>query len=318
MSNIDFIGIGAQKAGTSWLHNMLNEHPDVSLLPIKELHYFDRSKEYPSPNKLAITKRSERLANPKWRKAAIREVLRYIKKGDLNKARWFYKWHFKNYNDEWYLSLFQGLNGLKGEITPAYSILNDSDVQSMARLLQNGKLILMLRDPIDRAWSHYRHSATYRNFNVGEQSIEEILDFMDSDDQVLRSNYIRTIQTYLKHFNRNQLLICFFEGIKENPQQLLDEVLDFLNVKAYTINQQLIYKKVNVSAELKMPDDVYKHLKTKYKSLMADLRNTLGSYTNDWYNKHYQDELTADENRPFSLFASEAVLQCDSNYFNNS
>ena len=167
MSSIDFIGIGAQKAGTSWLHTMLKEHPDIDLLPIKELHYFDRSKDYPSPNKLSITKLSERLQNRNWRKTACRDVLRQLKKGNVNQARWFYKWHFKNYNDKWYISLFQGLKGIKGEITPAYSILNDSDIQSMSKLMSDGKLILMLRDPLDRAWSHYKHSITYRNFELG-------------------------------------------------------------------------------------------------------------------------------------------------------
>ena len=39
-----FIGIGAQKAGTTWLYRNLQEHPEVWLPPEKELHYFDEKR----------------------------------------------------------------------------------------------------------------------------------------------------------------------------------------------------------------------------------------------------------------------------------
>ncbi|MBK7919375.1 MAG: sulfotransferase [Chloroflexi bacterium] len=40
----DFLCIGAQKAGTTWLYQALRQHPQVSMPPIKENHYFDRGK----------------------------------------------------------------------------------------------------------------------------------------------------------------------------------------------------------------------------------------------------------------------------------
>ena len=46
----DFIGIGAQKGGTSWLHTNLEKHPQIWLPPMKELHYLDQG---PAP----LTKR---------------------------------------------------------------------------------------------------------------------------------------------------------------------------------------------------------------------------------------------------------------------
>ena len=38
----DFLVIGAQRAGTTWLHRVLSEHPALWLTPVKELHYFDK------------------------------------------------------------------------------------------------------------------------------------------------------------------------------------------------------------------------------------------------------------------------------------
>ncbi|MGD1948605.1 MAG: hypothetical protein ACFB14_03045 [Leptolyngbyaceae cyanobacterium] len=50
---IDFLGIGAQKAGTTWLWSILKTHPDVWIPPKKELHYFDRSPTYPPSSYLS-------------------------------------------------------------------------------------------------------------------------------------------------------------------------------------------------------------------------------------------------------------------------
>ena len=41
---VNFIGIGVQKAGTSWLAKCLNEHPDIYIHKKKEAHFFNREK----------------------------------------------------------------------------------------------------------------------------------------------------------------------------------------------------------------------------------------------------------------------------------
>ncbi|MBC8266552.1 MAG: sulfotransferase domain-containing protein [Flavobacteriales bacterium] len=46
MAKINFIGIGTQKAGTSWLAEAINEHPDIYIHPKKEAHFFNREKFY--------------------------------------------------------------------------------------------------------------------------------------------------------------------------------------------------------------------------------------------------------------------------------
>ncbi len=46
MAKINFIGIGTQKAGTSWLTEAINEHPDIYIHPKKEAHFFNREKFY--------------------------------------------------------------------------------------------------------------------------------------------------------------------------------------------------------------------------------------------------------------------------------
>ena len=48
----NFLGIGVQKSGTTWLYNNLNNTPEFDLPSIKEFHYFDRSDSYKSPSNL--------------------------------------------------------------------------------------------------------------------------------------------------------------------------------------------------------------------------------------------------------------------------
>ena len=63
---ISFIGIGAQKAGTTWLYDRLSELPAFDLPPKKEIHFFDASKSYPSPSFLAEHNFPGKALNPSW------------------------------------------------------------------------------------------------------------------------------------------------------------------------------------------------------------------------------------------------------------
>ena len=128
MKEIDFIGISAQKSGTTWLHRRLSELTEFCLPPIKEIHYFDRFNKYPSPSQLGDASFVNRLINIKRTTKSISRALRSINQGKKKEVKWLFKYYYKNYDDDWYLSLFEDYKGITGEITPSYSILNEEDV----------------------------------------------------------------------------------------------------------------------------------------------------------------------------------------------
>ena len=227
---MDFLGIGTQKSGTSWLYQNLNRIPEFSLLPIKEVHYFDRSSDYPSPNHLSITLLTDRFRNKKWLKKAFREVWNSIVKQNW-KSVWFYlKWNFSDYSDKWYLSLFKKFYGYTGEITPSYSILNQEDISRIHKLNPNVKLVLMLRNPIDRAWSHYRYSKRHkRDFDFKKVSNKDIITFMEREAQILRSDYIRMLDNYSNIFPNEQILIGFYDAIIDKPSVLLNDIVKHIS-----------------------------------------------------------------------------------------
>lgn len=290
-TTIDFIGIGAQKAGTTWLYSRLCELPQFTMPSVKELHYFDRSKEYPTPNQLSETFLLDRLKNRTWVMKSIKVMLKNLMLGNLKEFKWLFKWYFSSYNDNWYLSLFDELKGIKGEISPAYSILKENDIERMSQLCPNAKLIFILRNPIERAWSQYRSSYKFApEYSIEHSNVNHVFEFMNSQSQELRTNYIDTIGNYLKYYPENQILIAFYDAIIDNPHQLLSEIVSFVggnNEDVYTYCRTK--EKDNVSREHEMQEMVKDFLKEKYHPLMLQLSEKFGGYCTKWYLETYSN-----------------------------
>lgn len=288
---IDFIGIGAPKAGTSWLYARLGELPDFDVLPIKELHYFNMNIEYPTPNKYSVSYITEHLRDLNWVKMVLKTLFHVI--GNLKLTKWYFSWYFSKHNDDWYLSLFSSYDGLKGEITPGYSILKEKDIQRMKNLAPDVKLIFILRNPIERAWSQYRYSTRFmHNSNLKSLDIDPIIDYMNSDRQELRSNYFRTLENYSKVFPKDQILICFYDAIKDNPALFLKDIVSFIGGnKDNVLKYCNLISRDNVSKEIDMPHELLDFLKEKYHNQIKQLAKIYGGYCNKWYIDYYGKNL---------------------------
>lgn len=282
--SIDFIGIGAQKSGTTWLQSNLRKTNGFDVPPIKELHYFDRSVYYPSPNELSEKLVMKRILSQGYLKKAFLTILKQIKKRNYKLVKFYIKWYFFNYTDSWYISLFKDFNGITGEISPSYSILDKSDIERMFRLAPNAKLILILRNPIHRAWSHYRWKLkNNKNITLENSTNEFIKQFIESDEQILRSDYLRTINEYSKVFPKGQILICFYDAIEERPQDLLNDIISFItDNKKEPLDTSAITKIVNKSPEFDCPEEIEEYLKEKYLEQISVLSNRYGGYFNRW------------------------------------
>ena len=205
----DFLIIGAQRAGTTWLHQALNRHPALWLTPVKELHYFDKP-----------------WRTRTWLDPHERQRVRLIPR-DL----WHLRYLLGRRNDEWYKSLFheaqcRGL--LAGESTPSYAVLDDDTLRSVRRMNSEVKLIFVMRDPVDRAWSHVTNR--YRKGRT-DLSVETALDLARSQKVSRRSSYLDTIKRIEAIFSAQQLFRGFFDDLRDHPKQFTREVLSFLGVE---------------------------------------------------------------------------------------
>jgi hypothetical protein len=215
-----------------------------------------------SPMTATITKLRDRVFfDWRWYKRFAKDIGRTIfQYPSFYDLKWVLKWHTLNYSDSAYAAMFPETDTkISGEITPAYSFLKSQDISRMFAINNDLKIIFLLRDPIERAWSHIR----YRKPSV-LGSFEEIKNFIDSEEQVLRGNYIKTMKEYSSIFPKENILICFYDAIKNSPQELLSEVVIFLNGDASAVSGlDTLNNKSNVSNSMKMPADVYEYLKIK-------------------------------------------------------
>ena len=269
-NGIDFLGIGAQKTASSWLWTLLKQHDEIWMPPRKELHYFDRNISYPSPSFLFSESLEERLNgqeahNLLFREKVISEMPPQIVSKDINNTQWYIKYFFSNYNDQWYSSLFEeGRGKLRGEITPSYSILNKKDICHIRTLFPSLKIILVLRNPVERAWSQVRFNITLNQFDI-DSNTDKIKEFIDSPLQSSRGNYIQILENWTSCFPKEQIFIGFYDQIVNDSSSFIVKVCDFLGIDSHVlIDSKTLHKKLNVSLDLQMPNEIKEYLHVKY------------------------------------------------------
>ncbi len=140
---------------------------------------------------------------------------------------------------KWYASFFKDWTKeiVAGESNPDY-LWHESVPARMVEVLPNAKLIILLRNPANRAYSSYWYS-----FCGGSETLpfEEALEaeperatqgrsIRGNSSYVERGLYARQIKRYFKYFDRSQFLILLTEEFKQDPKQTLSQVTDFLEV----------------------------------------------------------------------------------------
>lgn len=183
MRDPDFIIIGAQKSGTTWLVDMLQEHQDI-YIDREEIHYFDT-----------------------------------------------------NYDKgvEWYLSHFGNAGECKivGEKTPDYFGLSSSVSSLINKDLPSVKLILILRDPIERAisaYNHYVRTTFLSPLNDIDEYFTQALNGNDYLNIINYSRYKTRLEDFTKKFGENRLLVLSYEDMVSKKRFTLNKVESFLKV----------------------------------------------------------------------------------------
>jgi len=167
--------VGATKAGTSWLYRYLHAHPECRMRSIKELHFFDTVDFADYEHQFATYARlrsdlAARLAGAgEWRAANLQRqiddvdevvaALALAQSGDEVGA-------VRAYRD--YLFAASGSARLVGDITPGYALLSEARLRMMAGLSPAVRFLYLMRDPLERLWSHVRMQAR-RQLRAGEE-----------------------------------------------------------------------------------------------------------------------------------------------------
>lgn len=128
--------------------------------------------------------------------------------------------------EQWYLDHFEGSERFlaRGEISHSY-LSSPEAPERIARLNPDMRLLVCLREPVDRAFSDYL------DLRKNQQYDGSFEDAVDGYSRLLdRGRYATHLLRYLKVFPREQLLVQLFDDLKADPQRYADEVLEFLGV----------------------------------------------------------------------------------------
>jgi Sulfotransferase family len=204
----DFLCVGAQKAGTSWLYRQLEPHPDFWMPPVKELRYLDN------------LNRTKRHQPPRCKDERDAWFLESIK--DLS---------MRSHVDlDSYGRLFCHKGPLvSGDITPAYSTLTDEIIERVIDHFPDLKVVFLARDPVERAWSQLSMGVQLGMINKFDATDpEDVVCNLRKPGVLVRSYPSRIVARWKRYVRRENFRVYFFDDLKENPAELRQSVLRFL------------------------------------------------------------------------------------------
>ena len=151
----------------------------------------------------------------------------------------------------WYEAHFQPNNGsepkpIRGEISPRYARLKAWQVNRIAELLPNVRIILTLRHPIERVWSQTLYDfGRLQGRDVRTVRSVEFLRQLERVRNRFSSDYLRTIEIWTKAFGRQSLHISLFDQLRDNPESYVDSVLKHIGASTpWTVPSEFVQKRV--------------------------------------------------------------------------
>ncbi|MBS4154781.1 sulfotransferase domain-containing protein [Cobetia sp. MC34] len=253
MINNLFLSVGAMKAGTTWLYEILKDHPDVKFTPEKEIHYF--------ANKVGI----ENQLNFRNRILKLKDILQKYHNGNakyisenLDEIAWYVKYANKSIIDnEWYISLFDDLPESKyfADFSNLYCQMDHAGWANVEKISINNKVIYTLRDPLKRLWSHYKfhHKWVGKEDDVLDDGIELFKETLNKDWFINNADYAKNLMLLRESIHKDNLMVLYFEDFRDDPQQQANDIADFLNISSINIDSEVASKKVNATKDYKMP-----------------------------------------------------------------
>ena len=280
----DFLCIGAQKAGTTWLHKELNQHPDVWMPPYKEVQYFNRV--HPATEE---QRRRDNSAHDANRTANMLNAMRSTLSGRLPAGEMLNRVYclsliaHADRNDEWYGRIF-GLapdSAVCGEASPDYALLPDDGIDHILQLQRDCRFIFVIRDPIERAWSYLRMSERQRGAEVKLSQISTRASFAYSD-------YMRTIDRYRHKVAADNFLLLYFDEIENSPVDLLRRVCSFIGVDPDRATFKNAAEPANAGHKREMDEPTHAEFLRVFAPIYERLRRLESPMIESWFKRHYE------------------------------
>lgn len=199
----DFIIIGTGRSGTSALTKFLDAHPEISV-PEKEPRYFIHDEEWSAPKNLQ------------------------------RKFGFLRQWKYSDANAYQAMLDRDPSAKVRGEASVQYMI-DDRSASRIAEVIPQVKLIVLFRQPVERAYAHFNLNRSLRTepmrdfMRCIEQEPQREAEGWRGDLRYLHcSRYVKPLRTFLEFFPEEQLRYYLFEDWNQRPQEVWDDLMQFL------------------------------------------------------------------------------------------
>jgi hypothetical protein len=233
----DFLCIGVEKAGTTWLYENLKLHPEIFMSAKKEINYFRRK-------------------------------------------YWFYSFPLS-----FYAGFFSDApaHSLKGEATP-YCTMPLSKIRFVRAIMPNVKLILILRNPVDRLWSHgLMHLIRSQKRKFEDISPAEFMNLLNQRDILEFGFYPSILEKWRSVFPEKQIKVMFYDDLVSNSKHFLEDCFAFLEVgKIASYEEFYLDKYIFKGPGYPMPEKLREHFLDVYRPSILELSGEFGERVKSW------------------------------------
>jgi len=255
----DFMILGPQRTGTTWLYHNLEKHPRIlmayprEISYTREIHYFSRLR---SPHEQVHQSND------------IGWYLSYFHDTPADRLR-------KNLRA---LRLYRELYrpSVRGEASASYAVQDEEIIREIVMLNPDIKAIMLIRNPITRAWSHAKlvllRLARKQRADVPDAEFERFFHAYRN-----RGEYTALIDTWSSLLKEGHLFIGAFDDIRNSPEELLLRTFAFLGVKRdRKYVGELARTRINPTKEMKLPEKWRTLLQEMYADEMKRLEERFG------------------------------------------
>ncbi len=192
----NFLIFGVQKAGTTSIYSYLQQHPQVFMSPRKETEFLGRATQ-------------ERTDEPQLTPGGRQQIVTI----------------------EDYQALFEGVTTeiAIGEASPNYLFLHERAVPAIEKYVPEAKLIAVLRNPVERAYSDY---LMHVRQVVGNQKTlaQQVETSGESSFTLLKGRYFAGVKHFLETFGPQQVKLFLYDQMKEDAAALMADLYGFIGV----------------------------------------------------------------------------------------
>lgn len=246
-----FLGVGAMKSGTTWLYEVLGRHPSIYFSYEKEIHYFAHchTRHINLNDQARIRRMKTAFENIDPKRARAPNV--------RQKLMWYSNYVSAPVNDIWYANLFSMRGDQKycADFSNLHCHLDADGWDHVKSITENLKVLYLMRNPIDRLWSHVRFHlhVTGQFASLATWKEDDYLRFAAQPYIFPNGQYAAAVQRLRANLPADQLKIAFLEDVLKDSAGWLRDLENFLDIPRFNFTEELLGRRVNESPPMKMP-----------------------------------------------------------------